>query len=382
MSSDLVRRSAGAPSRSQVKALAKNSAASNDQMYMINNYDPNVGNNFPIRPFEQDPKDTRVQMINDLQSQGRISAARPLPYTEWEMDYYMKKAQQEQYADFDSWIPEYFDLTDIAQVQMLRQIVPDYFARRDDLIDEQAGLIKDVAKIRNRGFTSFKDLMTLYQIQRGQLTLPAGPLYEPNIWLDKQRSDPATVAKIGYSDSIPEFNRNAYQYGLFNPAKPMAVLQGARAPNPYNPADPLGMPGTNHTGPGGARVPSNNNWALQYAMPGGPGYGREYARGSFKTNEGTIEAANPYARSSMTPQERGTFYRQQDVRYADEAPVVRASGNYGYNPAGNLAPYPGGQKFPNPAGLREFGNDGKLVANPYGAGGAFGNANQYLYPAY
>jgi len=353
MSASKVNRNAGAPTRSQVKALSQNTKASNDQMYMINNYDESVGNNFPIRPFESDPMDTRVNIINELTYGGAINQARPMPYTEAEIAYFERKAEQERFAAFDSWVSTRFDLTDIAQVSMLKSIYPQYFERRDALIDEQADLAKDVAKMRNRGFSSLSDLMTEWQIETGALTLPAGPLWNPNQWLTNQMADPSTVAKIGDSNnSMAQYTRNVYQHGLFNPLKPLAVLQGAFAPNPNNPADIRGLPGTNWTGPVNANVPSNNSWFKQYALPGGPGSDRTYAAGTRERNTLIGQNADPY-RANRAPADQNLLYtpnflNANDARRAEVA-------NAGRNPAPrswyNQAPapvVPAPQGNPNP----------------------------------
>lgn len=354
MSASKVNRNAGAPSRSQVKSLSQNTKASNDQMYMINNYDANVGNNFPIRLFEADPMDTRVNIINELTYGGAINNARPMPYTEAEIAYFERKAEQERFAAFDSWISTRFDLTDIAQVAMLKSIYPQYFERRDALIDEQADLAKDVAKMRNRGFSSLSDLMTEWQIETGALTLPAGPLWDPNKWLTNQMTDPSTVAKIGVSDNMAQYTQNVYQHGLFNPLKPLAILQGAFAPNPNNPADIRGLPGTNWTGPVNARVPSNNSWFKQYALPGGPGSDRTYAAGTYDRNTSIGQNADPY-RANRAPAVQNELYTQNFINNnaVRRAEVVnsgvnqRAKSWYGQEPLVVAPVAPGPQANPD-----------------------------------
>jgi hypothetical protein len=124
-------------------------------------------------------------------------------------------------------------------------MLPDYFERREEQIEEVADLQKRIAKLRLYGPRSKDDLFLIYMIHAGKLQVPSGAIWDPNSWYtDEQKKD--------------NFSR-----GLFNPRR---YVSAPGRKGPYedrwangNPADKYGAFGANYFGMG-AGTPAGNSF--------------------------------------------------------------------------------------------------------------------------
>jgi len=230
---------------------------------------------FPIRPLPKDPYDTIWKIKEDLRSSNYASAARPLPVTEDDLRYLKGKAAAEDYTAFLTWEASKYDLSDPATKEWFHKVCPSYFEQREQLIDDMIDLQAKYAKIRLRGPRSEDDLKLEFLIEKGDVNLPVGPVWDPiNIYTSNLTAGGALNTQSTQQDVINkavEYNKSVYQAGLFSPLVPISVNenpgsnhQKIMAPNPFNRSDVRGDPTARFTGISGGLPPIQSNYA-QYA---------------------------------------------------------------------------------------------------------------------
>jgi hypothetical protein len=230
---------------------------------------------FPIRPLPKDPYDTIWKIKEDLKTSNYASAARPLPVTEDDLRYLKGKAAAEDYTAFLTWEASKYDLSDPATKEWFHKVCPSYFEQREQLIDDMIDLQAKYAKIRLRGPRSEDDLKLEFLIEKGDVNLPVGPVWDPiNIYTSNLTPGgglgPQSTQRNVISKAV-EYNKSVYQAGLFSPLVPISVAdnpntnhQKLMAPNPFNRSDVRGDPTTRFTGISGGLPPIQSNYA-QYA---------------------------------------------------------------------------------------------------------------------
>ena len=282
-------RSATLPQRTKVQALNARVQDSTTIPYMLNNVRYEVGdtpqklrernsNKFPIRPLPKDPYDTdwnmKHELVNQYDGAGQplITPARPMPFTDHDLDYMKRKRADEEFASYQTWLSNRFDLNDPAEVQLFKKIAPSYFAQREALINEQIDLTAKYAKLKLFGPESEEDLQVEYMIETGRTQLPMGPIWEPWTWMTNQAGVTNALRDGANADSgkaimekMVAYNKETYQAGLFSPLKALNLQSpGPWGLNPLNRQDITGDPASRAIGPFGADVPINSNWVANY----------------------------------------------------------------------------------------------------------------------
>lgn len=261
---------------------------------------------FPIRPLPKDPYDTVWKIKQDLKEGNYVSAARPLPVTEEDLRYLKGKAAAEDYTAFLTWEASKYDLSDPATKEWFHKVCPSYFEQREQLIDDMIDLQAKYAKIRLRGPRSEDDLKLEFLIEKGDVQLPNGPIWDP-ITLYTKPNDNFSLAGLDSNSDINqirtkvvEHNKRVYQAGLFSPLVPMSVQkatgsnhQQPMAPNPFNRADVRGDPLRRFVGISGGLPPMKSNYN-QYTGHdlGVPARAAAYQAGGNYTNKVNASWAN------------------------------------------------------------------------------------------
>lgn len=161
-------------------------------------------NRFPVKLTQRDPYDSKASIKKSLvNNQGVVPGMGYATLTEADLEHLERKRQALQYEDMYRFIDNYFDTKDPAIAKLVAGMMPEYFQRREALIDQQAELQKRVAKLRLRGPQDREDLMTIYAMNSGALKLPVGPLFNPDQWY------PTGAAAYA----------NGFKEGLFNPKR-------------------------------------------------------------------------------------------------------------------------------------------------------------------
>lgn len=269
---------AGAPTASQVSSLAAMGQSSMTIPYALENYNPAdpKQNEFPIKPIRKDPYDTDYLIKKELTNvKGGISAARPLPYTERDIDYIKRKRDDEEYAAYSAWLGTLFNLNDPAQVALFKQLAPSYFTRREEVINEAIDMTARYAKLRLFGAQTEEDLKFQWQVETGRVILPNGPIWDPLTWIERTAKDTGVVAQNRtQSDTILLWNQHVYEVGMFSPFRVLPQLFGGWGPNKRNRTDIMGNKASGRfAGPANMNQPDNDNYASNYTI-NNPGRGR------------------------------------------------------------------------------------------------------------
>lgn len=102
--------------------------------------------------------------------------------TDADLEVFEDYERNRQRISFEQWLAHQFDLNDPATAKLVEDMMPEYFDKRMEAIEHQAELQKNLAMIRLRGPRSKTDMMLLYLLSTGQLTLPKGAIFEPDKW--------------------------------------------------------------------------------------------------------------------------------------------------------------------------------------------------------
>lgn len=244
---------------------------------------------YPTRPIAVDSRDTKWDMKEQMQAAGLISAARPMPFTDAELDYVMDKASQEEFAAYDQWISDRYDLNDMATKTWFKQIYPSYFERRKAILEEQMKDHAKYARLVMDGPESEDDLFFQWTVESGRRHIPTGPFYDPFAWMRNETGPAATIND--QLRNIRNYNMVSYNYGMFNPLKPETPSSAAWAANPLNQSDIVGNPNSRTYGFLGANVPVSKSWRLYGQGLNQPRLGR--AEATFNENANNRAFATP-----------------------------------------------------------------------------------------
>lgn len=173
-------------------------------------------NAFPAKLTAYDPQDNIMDMKVNAPAEFGVKMLETK-----DLEWLQRKVQNTQYKEFIDWIETYYDMRDPAIQRIVEEIIPDYYTRREEQIDEVADISSKVAKLRLRGPRSIEDLQIVYAIKNGTLPLPTGPIHDWKSWKTNV--------------TVDDFN-----YGLFNPKRYNAP--GLTAIDPMNRYDILGLP--------------------------------------------------------------------------------------------------------------------------------------------
>lgn len=205
---------------------------------------------FPIRPLPHDPYDKIWDTKQGLMKSGDVSASRPLPFTEEDILYLQQKAAAEDYATYQTWGAERYDLGDPATRDWYSKVCPSYFEQREQLIDDQIDTMANYAKIRLRGARSEDELKLEYMIETGRVDLPKGPVWDPLQGLLNEAGVKDTDDKTTMDKKIAAYNEKVYIKGIFSPIQAITPMPRENSPqnqmpwagSEYNLADIRGDP--------------------------------------------------------------------------------------------------------------------------------------------
>lgn len=152
---------------------------------------------FPARYFLPSDRDDAMEIKDAL----AVSARRPAPITDQDVEYVMRKRDAAESFKFENWFSNQweFDSSNPTLQRWAQQMMPELFSKREQVIDEQADIQKRLAKMKLYGIRDRADLELLYAIDSGLLALPQEPLH--------RLGDNVTQASV------------SFQRGLFNPRK-------------------------------------------------------------------------------------------------------------------------------------------------------------------
>lgn len=133
---------------------------------------------FPARYLYPDERDKKYAMRRQL----NVDGARPDPITEDEIDYLLDKTSAYETAEFHKWFQRLYKMDDSNPVMKKwgMELVPELWQMKEQSIEDNAKLQTQLAKIKLRGIRSREDLMLMWAINKGAITVPTGPIYSPD----------------------------------------------------------------------------------------------------------------------------------------------------------------------------------------------------------
>lgn len=298
-------------------------------LYLSNNVDEMALRNamtFPARPFNKDPRDTMVQVRQDMVQQGMITPSRPMPYTQSEIQYYLDKQTEEEMAKFDAWFENRIaKMTDL-ELANAKRVNPEWFRRRGEVIREQVNMQLDYALLKLNGIQSLEDLYKEYAIETGLVEISPVSVHDPWKWnlanagvteAELIKRNPEAIRR-----KLIEKASKTYNAGLFSPWKTFTPANAPRGQNQLLPVDPSGDPYARAVGPFGVVGPVNSNVAQMYK-------GRDLGKTerSRLTSEDTkLFTIKDYANQARPP--RGAQY---EGNFHTNFKKGELGGDYSYN---------------------------------------------------
>lgn len=125
--------------------------------------DPN-SNSFPARYLEPDPQDDVTELKNRL-----ATAERPAPLTDSDIGLILRKMGATEVAKKDQWFASTWgaDSSNPTMQRWAQSVYPEFFKRREQVIDEQTQIQNRLAKMKLYGVRSREDFDLLHGIHQG-----------------------------------------------------------------------------------------------------------------------------------------------------------------------------------------------------------------------
>jgi len=151
---------------------------------------------FPANYFQKKDDEKRVRLVQDYSRWLKSDANLNTLYvpTEDDINVLLRKDQEKELLNFETFIQEYFDLSNPIHQKLVRELYPNYFERRLDVIRETLSLQERIAKIKLLGMQTKEDVFFVYGLMNGDIKLPNDVVFN----LDKKVDDPAKAFQRGF----------------------------------------------------------------------------------------------------------------------------------------------------------------------------------------
>jgi hypothetical protein len=143
--------------------------------------------------------DTRMQYRQEAAATTGALSNFKVNLTDADVEFFEKRRRAREMFHFENWLTRSIDITNPANAQWLQDRYPEYWTRREKVIDDQAEIQARAAKIRLRGAKDKEDFYFLWAVDTGRIKL-----VDTAIW---------NFGKFS-SDKPLEFKA-----GLFNPTR-------------------------------------------------------------------------------------------------------------------------------------------------------------------
>lgn len=142
-------------------------------------YGIGAAHEFPARYLYPDERDKKYAMRRQINAAAQ--GARPDPITDDEIDYLLDKTTAYETAEFHNWFSRLYKMDDSNPVMKKwgMELVPELWQMKEQSIEDNARLQTQLAKIKLRGVRSREDLMLMWAIAKGAITVPDGPIWNP-----------------------------------------------------------------------------------------------------------------------------------------------------------------------------------------------------------
>jgi len=140
-----------------------------------NKANPDGSVQFPARYYEGDEDDDLQEIKNQLASEKR-----PAPITDSDAARVQRKQAATEVVKQEEWFSNtwHFDASNPTKQRWAQSVFPEFFDRREQVIEEQARLQLALAKMKLRGPRSREDLDLMYAMDQGYITPSNKPLWD------------------------------------------------------------------------------------------------------------------------------------------------------------------------------------------------------------
>ena len=181
---------------------------------------PLAPGSFPANYFAKKDDEKRVRLVQDYSRWLRSEAGGGLKTlyvpTEDDINVLLRKDQEKELLNFETFIQAYFDLSNPIHQKLVRELYPNYFERRLDVIRETLSLQERIAKIKLLGMQTKEDVFFVYGIMNGDIKLPNDVVFK----LDEADANAEGAFKRGL------FNFKKWTKGGKTPSNPLGKTWG------------------------------------------------------------------------------------------------------------------------------------------------------------
>lgn len=153
---------------------------------------------FPANYFAKKDDEKRVRIVQDysrwLGSEAGGGLKTLYVPTEDDINVLLRKDQEKELLNFETFIQEYFDLSNPIHQKLVRELYPNYFERRLDVIRETLSLQERIAKIKLLGMQTKEDVFFVYGLMNGDIKIPDNVVFN----LDGKQTDASQRFNRGF----------------------------------------------------------------------------------------------------------------------------------------------------------------------------------------
>jgi hypothetical protein len=130
-------------------------------------------NHFPANYFQSKDDEKRVKLVQEYSAFLKDKKGLSTLYvpTEDDINVLLRKDQEKELLNFETFIQEYFDLQNPIHQKLVRELYPNYFERRLDVIRETLSLQERIAKIKLLGMQTKEDVFFVYGLMNGDIKI-------------------------------------------------------------------------------------------------------------------------------------------------------------------------------------------------------------------
>ena len=149
-------------------------------------------------------------------------------------------------ANFQKWFAREFDMMSPAQKKRAKELYPQFYRERKQLLKKQAKNLFDYARIKLEGIESFKDLVRTYMAETGRLDLgPLQHLLNPEFDPDNNKENNQGKFRRGIANPWRAFGEEAYPANVATRQKQARVFETRKENAAWRMGTKLGV---DHTG--------------------------------------------------------------------------------------------------------------------------------------
>ncbi len=144
---------------------------------------PTAQGGFPAKYFSKKDDEKKLYLVRDYHkwlSDNNIDNL----YVPTDADYEVvaRKDAEKELLNFETFLTQMFDMTNPLHQNLVKELYPNYFERRLDVIREQLNVQEKIARLKLLGPQSREDIFFMYALANGDVVVPATPAYA----LDKE----------------------------------------------------------------------------------------------------------------------------------------------------------------------------------------------------